>query len=107
QLAAGQTSVRFVRPVHGLVVLHGSTVLPVTILGIEAGNSTHGHRFMSEGPITLAHADDYAATLADKGRVIASFEARRAAIRQQLDASARTLGASLGDEAEVTPLDRK
>lgn len=104
QLADGQTSVRFVRPVHGLVVLHGSTVLPVTILGIEAGNSTHGHRFMSEGPITLAHADDYVATLADKGRVIASFEARRTAIRQQLDASAKALGASLGDEAEVTPL---
>ncbi|AHG64730.1 glycine--tRNA ligase subunit beta [Advenella mimigardefordensis] len=104
QLADGQTSVRFVRPVHGLVVLHGSTVLPVTILGIDAGNTTHGHRFMSAGPITLAHANDYAATLADKGRVIASFEARRDAIRQQLDESARALGASLGDQAEVAPL---
>src|SRR5690606_20356778 len=104
QLADGQTSVRFVRPVHGLVVLHGSTVLPVTILGIEAGNTTHGHRFMSDGPIALAHANDYATTLADKGRVVASFEARRAAIRQQLDESAKTLGASLGEEAEVTPL---
>ena len=104
QLADGQTSVRFVRPVHGLVVLHGSQVLPVTILGIQAGNSTHGHRFMSEGPLTLAHANDYATTLADKGRVIASFEARRDAIRLQLDQSAKKLGASLGDESEVTPL---
>ena len=104
QLADGQTSVRFVRPVHGLVVLHGSDVLPVTVLGIEAGNSTQGHRFMSEGSVTLSHANDYATALADKGRVIASFEDRRDAIRQQLDKTAAELGASLGDEAEVTPL---
>ncbi len=104
QLADGHTSVRFVRPVHGLVVLHGSDVLPITILGIDAGNRTRGHRFMSEGDITLNQADEYASALAEQGHVIASFDDRRDAIRKQLDESASSLGASLGDESEVTPL---
>src|SRR5690606_5227569 len=81
QLADGHTSVRFVRPVHGLVVLHGSDVLPITILGIDAGNRTRGHRFMSEGDITLNQADEYASALAEQGHVIASFDDRRDAIR--------------------------
>lgn len=104
QLADGETSVRFVRPVHGLVVLHGSDVLPVKILGIDAGNQTRGHRFLSEGNITVTHPDQYAKTLEAQGRVIASFDERRDAIRRQLDDSAAKLGASLGDEADVTPL---
>ena len=41
----GWTSVNFVRPAHGLVALHGSTVVPVKALGLTAGNSTTGHRF--------------------------------------------------------------
>ena len=41
----GWTSVNFVRPAHGLVALHGNTVVPVKALGLTAGNSTQGHRF--------------------------------------------------------------
>src|SRR5690606_36018634 len=45
QLADGWESVNFVRPAHGLLVLHGADVLPVSVLGLRAGNTTHGHRF--------------------------------------------------------------
>ncbi|MBS7348758.1 MAG: glycine--tRNA ligase subunit beta, partial [Comamonas sp.] len=45
QLKDGWSSVHFVRPAHGLVALHGSSVVPVTALGLTAGNSTQGHRF--------------------------------------------------------------
>ena len=35
----GWSSVQFVRPVHGLVALHGETVMPVTALGLKAGRT--------------------------------------------------------------------
>ena len=41
----GWSSVRFVRPAHALVALHGAAVVPVQALGLTAGNATHGHRF--------------------------------------------------------------
>ena len=98
QLAAGcdmpgWSSVSFVRPAHGLVALHGSSVVPVTALGLHAGNATHGHRFEAAvDPVVLHSADSYAAQLRDEGAVIASFTERRAEIARQLQAAAAKVG---------------
>jgi glycyl-tRNA synthetase beta chain len=111
QLADGWTSVNFVRPAHALVAVHGATVVPVAVLGLQAGNATHGHRFeASVDPIVIAHADEYAKTLREQGAVIASFAERRAEIARQLKDAAAKAGANLHpieDEAlldEVTAL---
>jgi glycyl-tRNA synthetase beta chain len=81
----GWTSVQFVRPVHGVVALHGSEVIPVNVLGLQSGRCTKGHRFEAlHNPLEIAHADQYAAQLLDQGAVIASFEERRAEIARQL-----------------------
>jgi glycyl-tRNA synthetase beta chain len=80
----GET-VQFVRPVHTLLALHGEQVLPLTLLGLDAGRHTLGHRFLSPGtPITIGHADHYAATLENDGKVIPGAEARKESIRKQL-----------------------
>ncbi|HRN77112.1 glycine--tRNA ligase subunit beta [Ottowia sp.] len=107
----GWDSVQFVRPAHGLVVLHGSAVVPVTALGLTAGRLTHGHRFEAAiDPISIEDADRYADTLRTRGAVIASFEERRAAIAAQLATAAAQAGAGLhavDDDAlldEVTAL---
>ncbi|UCH48610.1 MAG: glycine--tRNA ligase subunit beta [Betaproteobacteria bacterium] len=108
QVAGGMESVKFVRPAHGLVALWGSKVLPVKALGLVASNVTHGHRFLGEHDIALAHADDYEKALRDKGKVIASFDARRSVIENQLQSKANELGNTLHhDDAlldEVTAL---
>ena len=89
----GWSSVQFVRPAHGLVALHGSTVVPVKMLGLTAGNTTQGHRFEAAcSPVLIAQADEYAATLARDGAVIASFAVRRAEIARQLAQAAGKLG---------------
>ena len=107
----GWSSVQFVRPAHGLVALHGSTVVPVKVLGLTAGNATQGHRFEAAcSPVLIAQADDYALTLARDGAVIASFAERRAEIVRQLAQAASKLGGgvkAIEDEAlldEVTGL---
>ncbi len=83
------TSVQFARPVQRLTVLHGADVVPVTAFGIDADDTTLGHRFLSDGLIAVLHADEYAQTLQTKGHVMASFEARRTSIVEQLNAHAR------------------
>jgi len=84
QLADGVTTVKFARPAHRLLALWGDEIVPVQALGLQAGRTTQGHRFMAPAPIELAHADEYQARLHDEGRVIASFEKRRAHIAAQL-----------------------
>ena len=92
----GWSSVQFVRPAHGLVALHGETVVPVSVLGLKAGRSTHGHRFEAAcDPIEFASADDYAIDLREEGSVIASFDERRSEIARQLKAAAESLGNGL------------
>jgi glycyl-tRNA synthetase beta chain len=84
----GET-VQFVRPVHTLLALFGEQVLPLTLLGLEAGRHTLGHRFLSHGqPIAITHADQYAQVLEQEGRVMAGAAARKDAIRSQLLAKA-------------------
>jgi glycyl-tRNA synthetase beta chain len=93
QLADGWSTVSFVRPVHGLVALHGPDVVPIEKFGFKAGRETRGHRFEAAvDPVRLATADSYAATLETDGAVIASFEARRAEIVRQLAAAAAKVG---------------
>ncbi|MES2632095.1 MAG: glycine--tRNA ligase subunit beta [Pseudomonadota bacterium] len=111
QLADGWTDVKFVRPAHSLIALHGSTVVPIEALGLKAGNATGGHRFEAAvNPVLVSDADSYAATLEKDGSVIASFEARRAQIVRQLAEAAAKVGGgarAIADEAlldEVTSL---
>ncbi|MES1997834.1 MAG: glycine--tRNA ligase subunit beta [Pseudomonadota bacterium] len=109
QLADGWTSVNFVRPVHGLVALHGSDVVPIQVLGLNAGRTTQGHRFEAGvNPVMLLSADSYAQQMREQGAVIASFAERRAEIARQLAAVAAQQGLQPIDDAalldEVTAL---
>lgn len=89
----GWSSVHFVRPAHGVIALHGSSVVPLKVLGLKSGNTTLGHRFEAAKPVlTIEHADAYADTLRRDGAVIASFAERRAEIVRQLAAAAAQVG---------------
>ncbi|WEE77203.1 glycine--tRNA ligase subunit beta [Comamonas testosteroni] len=101
QLQDGWTSVHFVRPAHGLVVMHGTQVLiGVKALGLTAGAATHGHRFEAAvDPVVIQNADSYAEQLREEGAVIASFTERRADIARQLQAAAERIG------GDVRPID--
>jgi glycyl-tRNA synthetase beta chain len=109
QLQDGWSSVNFVRPAHALVALHGADVVPVSVLGLNSGNATKGHRFEAAvDPVVIADADSYAETLKRDGAVIASFAERRAEIVRQLAAAAAQAGGKpIDDDAlldEVTAL---
>ncbi len=111
QLADGWETVNFVRPAHGLVALHGTEVVPVSVLGLTAGRETQGHRFEAVSqPVVVRDADSYAAQLESEGAVIASFAERRAEIVRQIEEAAVKVGGGvrpIEDDAlldEVTAL---
>src|SRR4051812_33293522 len=104
QLADGATTVHFVRPAHGLIALHGSELVPVTLLGLKADRIAHGHRFQGVKDIPIATADAYIEALAAHGNVMASFDERGAEIARQLKQKASSLGATLGAETEYAAL---
>jgi glycyl-tRNA synthetase beta chain len=103
----GDGTAEFVRPVHWVVMLLGNAVVPCSLFDIAAGNSTRGHRFHSNRPITVSPAT-YERRLASSGHVVASFAERRERIRHGVGELATSLGGvALMDGAlldEVTAL---
>ena len=103
----GAGDAEFVRPVHGLVIMHGTRVIPGRIMGVESGATTQGHRFRSAGGVTLDNADEYADALKRRGHVIASFAERRARIVDALRTAAGSGAEAMADDAlldEVTSI---
>jgi glycyl-tRNA synthetase beta chain len=108
QLADGWSTVNFVRPAHGLVALHGADVANISVLGLNAGRTTQGHRFEAkQSPVSLKDADSYEAQMEAEGAVIPSFAKRRDEIARQLAAAAKGGLKPVEDDAlldEVTAL---
>ena len=97
----GDGDAQFVRPVHGLVLMHGRHVVSGNVLGVPAGNTTNGHRFMGATSIRLSSADEYEAKLRKDGHVIADFATRKSEIDKQVQAEAKRQKASLGDYEDL------
>jgi len=104
----GAHAEEFVRPVHWLIMLHGTTVIPGAVLGIESSNQTRGHRFHTSGELEIGSPADYVSTLESPGYVIADFAVRREKIVGLVaDAAKMAGGEAVGDDSlydEVTAL---
>ena len=81
----GSGSVEFVRPVHWVVAMFGTATIDCSILGIQAGNQTFGHRFHHPDVIQLKSAESYLQRLEKTGKVIADFEQRKTMIKVAVD----------------------
>jgi len=86
----------FIRPVHWLVAMHGTKVLNGSLFGLDAGNTTRGHRIHSPGPHEITTANDYEQVL-EAAYVIADQNKRREIIANQ----AVTLGEEAGGNALI------
>ena len=89
---------RFVRPIHWLVALFGTKIVPVEITDVKSGRCTLGHRFLSKGLVELASADEYEKVLGEHF-VMVDQDQRRETIRRQIV----ELAQAEGGEAQITP----
>ncbi|GGW96351.1 glycine--tRNA ligase subunit beta [Alteromonas halophila] len=87
----GSSNTQFIRPVHTLTVLYGSEIINLSALGLTSDRIIQGHRFHGEARFELPHADTYATSL-EEHYVLADFTARKDKVKQQLEATAATLG---------------
>ncbi len=90
----GDNEVEFVRPIHWIVVMYGSRVIPCKIKNINAANVTFGHRFHSPNAISLSNADEYQSVLS-KAKVVADFQERKNIILSAIKNIARQYNAVL------------
>lgn len=90
-------SLRWVRPLQGIIALLGDDVVPCEIDGIVSGAATMGHRFHHSGPITIGNAGDYVEKLR-ACHVIVHFSERCAIIRDGAQAAAKAAGLVLVED---------
>ena len=93
----GDSRVEFVRPMHWLLVLLNDQLVECEVMGINAAQTTRGHRFHSSDTIFIDHANNYEALLLEQGSVVACFQTRRNEIYQQVKA----LGIEAGGTAVI------
>ena len=86
----GKTAERFVRPVRWMVALLDGKIVPLEFDGITAGNTSRGHRILSDSVVTVSSPSGYRETLASVAVVVDRAE-REYKIRKALDAATRTI----------------
>ena len=84
---------RFVRPVRWLVAMLDDETIPLEFDGIRAGKTSRGHRILSDGPISIAHAGSAYIDALRSAKVLGRGE-REQQIRKALDAATRTIPAA-------------
>jgi glycyl-tRNA synthetase beta chain len=100
--SASTESLRWVRPLQGIIALLGDDVVECAIDGIVSGSATKGHRFHHSGSITIGNAGDYVEKLR-ACHVLVHFSERTAIIRDGAQAAAKAAGLTLvEDEGLVT-----
>ncbi len=89
----GDHDYAFARPVHWLVLLFGSEVVPAQLLGVNAGRDSRGHRFLHDAWVPLSAPGEYVAAL-EAASVLVDPAVRRARIVAEVEAAARQAGGS-------------
>ncbi|UYV14761.1 glycine--tRNA ligase subunit beta [Porphyrobacter sp. ULC335] len=90
-------SLRWVRPLSGIIALLDGAVVPCEIDGIASGRTTMGHRFHHSGPVDIANAGAYIETLR-AAHVIVHFSERCKLIRDGAAKAAAVAGLTLVED---------
>ena len=105
QLDDGWQTVSFARPAVNLVCMHGDKILDINVLGLQANNQVHGHRFASKEILTIKNAEDYEKLIESQGNVVPNFEKRKQLIRLQIEELTKNLGSSFSCPIDEELLD--
>jgi len=87
----GDHDFAFVRPLHWLVILHGTQLVDAEIFGIKSDRESRGHRFHHPLPVPLAGADNYVEALR-AARVLVDPRGRRERVRSEVAGAGRDTG---------------
>lgn len=95
--SASSESLRWVRPLSGIVAIFGEELIGCEVSGISAGFATRGHRFHRPGEVIIGSAADYAEKLR-AAHVIVDHEERQSIIRDGAAKAAADAGLTLVED---------
>ena len=96
----GEVGFPFARPIHWVLALLSGDIIPFKIAGVESGNRTRGHRFMSPGEIEVSGFNDYFKKIEDASIMIKQDE-RRIVISKQAIALANEVDGSPVEDPDL------
>ena len=96
----GDNDWRFIRPLRGMVMLWETEEIAGEVMGVKAGRTTQGHRFLSDGAVEIESAEKYESAM-KKAQVIVDFNVRRKIIADELIRAAEKLDAWVFPDNEV------
>ena len=98
-MKSGESNFRWVRPLQSMICLLDGSVVPVSVGGVTAGNTTEGHRRHGKGPYTVKDFADYQTQLEGAGHVLLDPDARKALILKDARAACAAKGVELVEDA--------
>ncbi|MCS5592091.1 MAG: glycine--tRNA ligase subunit beta [Gammaproteobacteria bacterium] len=90
----GDLDYSFVRPVHWLVMLLDSAIVPANIMGLDSGKITRGLRFTGKQLFEIPSANQYQRLMAEKAQIEVDFDTRKEMIRKQVNVVANSNNAT-------------
>jgi glycyl-tRNA synthetase beta chain len=84
----GSKSTQFIRPIHTITMLYGNELVQGKVLDVDSARLINGHRFHSDAPFELDHADNYLSQL-EQHYVIADYGRRKDSILEQIQVLAK------------------
>jgi glycyl-tRNA synthetase beta chain len=90
----GASRNEFVRPVQWFILSLGNELVDTQLFDLSNSHSSRGHRFHSQGQITIDSPSSYAQQLRNQGHVVVSFDERKTMIRTQISEQAKALNAT-------------
>ena len=88
----------FARPVHWLVLLLGTEVVPADLLGVRSDRMSRGHRFMHDKPVWFSAPEDYVESLRSASVLVDADERRERIVREVTAAAQQAGGQARIDE---------
>ena len=81
----GDNDFKFIRPIRGILMIHGEQIINGKVMGVVAGNTTKGHPFLSSAEeIIINRADSYEEIMREQGKVIVDMDLRLEMIRKEM-----------------------
>ncbi len=96
----GGGSLRFARPIHWITALFGGAALPFELEGIQSGNATRGHRFLSPGAFQVKSPASYEKLL-ERNYVVVDHDERKRRIADGAAELAKRVGGTLIEDPEL------
>ena len=96
----GDVGFIFVRPIHWIMAMLDEEVIPFTLAGIESGNYTYGHRFMSPDLLKIKNINDYFTSI-KQANVIVKPEERRKMVAQNVEKACAPVSGSILEDDEL------